>query len=103
MKRKPEEELRVAHWFSGQSASQLARRHEVWTLLGWYHQRVVEPQLGVAGALRRLWWRLSGQTWRLSPWRDVSERIARAKAARAVLEGHRRVVEKEKVAAEAGR
>lgn len=75
----------VSNWFAGERATQVVRRHEVWGLLGWYHHKVVEPQLGLAGLLRRWWWRATGQLAKLSPWRDLEERKERVKAHRALM------------------
>lgn len=73
--------LPLREWFVMPDANTVARRHEVWTLLGWYHQKVVKPQLGFTGAFRRLWWILTGQSDRLlSPWEQVHRRVEYAKA-----------------------
>lgn len=71
---KDETRKRITDWFAGERADQLPRRHEVWALLGWYHTKVVEPQLGFFGMLRRWWWMATGRTGKLSPWREILER-----------------------------
>lgn len=75
------------HWFVKEAgADSVARRHEVWALLGWYHQTVVEPQIGFLGAFRRLWWLLTGQHHRLlSPWKAIEERVMEIKARREAM------------------
>lgn len=76
--------LKVGDWYTAPRAGEVARRSEVWGLLGWYHRNVVAPQLGIRGALRRLWWRLSGQRHRiLSPWEQLEARAAAIAAMRA--------------------
>lgn len=52
--------LKVGDWYNGEGGDQVARRHQVWGLIGWYHAAVVEPQLGFRGAFRRLGYRLAG-------------------------------------------
>lgn len=77
VERRAQQQLRVRDWYVSPDCEQVARRHQVWGLLGWYHRTVVAPQLGIRGALRRLWWRLSGQRHRvLSPWEQLEARAA---------------------------
>lgn len=84
MERRAKQQLRVRDWYVSPDCDQVARRHQVWGLLGWYHRAVVAPQLGIRGALRRLWWRLSGQRHRiLSPWEQLEARAAAIAAMRA--------------------
>lgn len=65
--------LRVTDWFTEPQCENVVRRREVWGLLGWYHENIVRPQLGLRGFFRRLWWRLSGQRRRLlSPWQEIA-------------------------------
>ncbi len=53
--------LKVSDWYIVPQADQIARRREVWGLLGWYHRTQVEPYLGIRGSLRKLWNRLRGK------------------------------------------
>lgn len=72
--------LNLRNWYvQDEGCEQVARRVEVWSLLGWYHEQVVQPQLGFRGLLRRLWRILTGQRWKLmGPWETM-------RAQRAVL------------------
>jgi len=77
MERRAKRQLRVRDWYVSPDCEQVARRHQVWWMLGWYHRTVVAPQLGIRGAVRRLWWRLTGQRHRLmSPWEQLEARAA---------------------------
>lgn len=78
--------LGVKDWFVMPGANQPARRHEVWTLLDWYHRTVVQPNQGLAGVLRRLWWRVTGQWEQLeTPWETIHRKVAMARARREAL------------------
>lgn len=97
-------EMPVRAWFSeADGCSSIARRSEVWGLLGWYHSTIVEPQLGFPGFLRRLWWRFTGQKTRLlSPWMQIRARQwAMAMAAQQQAELATRA-EQERIAAAQG-
>lgn len=74
-------------WFVQEAGADLvARRNEIWALLGWYHEKIVAPQLTISGQLRRLWWRLTGQTARLySPWEALAARVEEIKAQRQMM------------------
>lgn len=74
----------ITDWFRGERADQLPRRHEVWALLGWYHTKVVEPQLGFTGMVRRWWWMMTGRVGRLSPWREIVEQAKLLRAHREI-------------------
>lgn len=76
--------MRPSEWFVAPKAEQVARRSEVWALLGWYHATQVQPHLTVRGAFKRLWWRLTGQDRKLmSPWEELTEVMRLREAARA--------------------
>ncbi len=66
--------LKVTDWYVlEQGCDQVARRREVWGLLGWYHRTQVEPYLGLRGLFRRLWNRLRGKAYlNLSVWDRIS-------------------------------
>lgn len=86
-RQKKPETFRVSEWFAGPDAERVVRRADVWALLGWYHRTQVKPHLTVRGALRRLWWKISGQPERLlSPWEELAARIAFRKAQREFAE-----------------
>lgn len=84
-----QEGVNIRDWFVMPEANSVARRHEVWTLLGWYHQKVVKPQLGFTGGLRRLWWQLTGQSYKLvSPWEEIHRVVELKRTRRARLAEH---------------
>lgn len=73
---KPGAQLPVRSFFVEPDCDHVARLRNVWGLLGWYHRTVVAPQLTIRGQLKRLWWRLTGQRWKLmSPWEQLEARI----------------------------
>lgn len=77
------DDMTVSSWFAGRDAELVARRADVWALLGWYHETQVKPYLTVWGALKRVWWRVTGETNRLkSPWELIHARIEEVKATR---------------------
>lgn len=78
------EQLRLTDWYAMPGADLVTRRRQVFGLLGWYHHRVVLPNLGLRGMLRRGWARvfglrmkLGGKTYPLgyinlvSPWMSI--------------------------------
>lgn len=80
----------VRDWFVGESAETIARKVEVWTLLQWYHERYVLPNLGLRGFFRRLYVRLFGKRLKspggktinvellalISPWQEYRVKAA---------------------------
>lgn len=75
----------VRDWFVRPEAELVVRRQDVWTLLGWYHTKIVEPQLGFAGAFRRLWWQLTGRARKLqSPWQEIHKAIEVSRSMREI-------------------
>lgn len=58
---RPIRHVGVRDWFTEPDAELVTRRVEVWTLLKWYHERYVLPNLGLRGFFRRLWVRLTGK------------------------------------------
>lgn len=81
-----EKALTPRDWYGSEGHGRIATRGEVWALMGWHYHRFVEPQLGLAGFLRRLWWRLTRQRMKLlSPWQQLAIRaqaLAEAETAR---------------------
>lgn len=82
-KAKPEDDgskdpTRPSHWFTiPRGADNVVRRRHAWGLLGWYHETVVKPNMGLAGFFRRCWWRITGNVDQLrSPWEKVDAAIA---------------------------
>lgn len=68
-------------------ADKMVPRREVFALLRWYHESIVEPNRGIAGLIRRAWWRLTRQHHKLlSPWRQLEIR-AQQMAAMEAAEG----------------
>lgn len=77
--------MKPRDWFVRPGAELVARRADVWALLAWYHHNHVEPHLGLMGVLRRFWWRISGQKFKLlSPWELIEARKAEIKLRRQV-------------------
>ena len=75
----------VSNWFKRPDSELVCRREDVWTLLGWYHTTVVQPQLGFRGAFRRLWWQITGRSRKLeSPWQEIHKAIEVARSKQAV-------------------
>jgi hypothetical protein len=74
--------LKVGDWFKVPDCDQVARRHQVWGLLDWYHHNVVVPNQGIPGVFRRLYWRIRGRfdpAYRMklySPWEQLQIRMA---------------------------
>lgn len=67
-------QMNIREWFVLPDADSVARRHEVWSLLEWYHRTCIVPSRGVRGVIRRLWLRLRGRRWELlSPWEQIHE------------------------------
>lgn len=80
-------QMQVSDWFKRPEAELVCRREDVWTLLGWYHTKIVQPQLGFRGAFRRLWWQLTGQSRRLeSPWQEIHKAIVVSREVRSITE-----------------
>lgn len=78
-------EMTVSDWFKRPEAELVVRRQDVWTLLGWYHTKVVQPQLGFAGCLRRLWWQLTGRHRKLiSPWQEIHNALEYSRTVREI-------------------
>lgn len=63
--------LQLRDWFAGKEAEMVARRNEVFALLGHYHRTQVLPRLTVRGALVRLWWKVTGQKYKLMDWWEL--------------------------------
>lgn len=84
-----QESLPLSAWFTmSKGADQVARRRQVWGLLGFYHHRVALPNHGLAGFLRRLYYRIFGTRIRLggrtynmdlirlrSPWEHIGLKV----------------------------
>lgn len=105
-------ELTPRDWFVlDRGADQVARRMEVWSLLGWYHHNHVRPYLGFVGMLRWLWRRLTQPEKLLSPWELLEKKLQAIEAGLAlqrqmgIVEGDQaiQVAEESGAAPEGGR
>ena len=95
--------LALTDWFHAPECDQAVRRHQVWSLLAWYHHEIIVPHRGIRGALRRMGWRIQArlhpnETGRhrarvalLSTWERIALRVqlAQAKAMQETEAAHR--------------
>lgn len=82
------EVMRPSDWFVRPRSGMVARREDVWALLGWYHAKYVIPNQGLLGFLRRSWYRITGQRRELlkltDPWAELRAVIETRRAARSL-------------------
>lgn len=97
-KREAPEQLKLSEWYGMPGADLVTRRRQVFGLLGWYHHRVLLPNLGVKGAVVRCYLRIFGTRIRLggvmhnmgyinrvSPWMSIQLRADYAEEIRDML------------------